>query len=123
MNSAKYVWATFDCAPQFCRSGQTAPGTSAVAERTNTPAEREAVNYTLTVNVTGSRWGYVSGYGIRCPGDCSQSHAAGTTVWIAQVETMGDFAGWRGCDSIDGTFCLVKMNRSRSVHATFQRAS
>ncbi|HEU4384317.1 MAG TPA: hypothetical protein VFR85_12570 [Anaeromyxobacteraceae bacterium] len=80
------------------------------------------VQYTLTVQKSGTGTGTVSGGGISCGATCSASLASGTAVTLTAVADAGStFASWSGCDSINGTTCNVTMNASRSVTATFNR--
>jgi hypothetical protein len=76
--------------------------------------------HSLTVRVTGSGTGRVTGPGISCPGKCSASYAASTTVALtAAAQTGSVFTGWSGGCSGTGT-CTVKMTQDRAVTATFK---
>lgn len=74
-------------------------------------------NYGLTVDVVGL--GTVTGTGIDCPGDCSESYVDGTSVTLTATSDAGNsFSGWSGACSGTGS-CSVSMTAARSVTATF----
>jgi hypothetical protein len=74
-------------------------------------------SYLLTASVSGS--GAVSGAGIACPGDCSQSYTSGTVVALVATPVSGStFTGWGGACSGTGG-CSVTMSAARSVTASF----
>jgi Trypsin/Divergent InlB B-repeat domain/RTX calcium-binding nonapeptide repeat (4 copies) len=74
---------------------------------------------TLTVTLGGSGTGIVTGPGISCPGDCTQSYANGTSVTLNAVPTGGStFAGWGGACA--GTAaCVLTMDADKGATATF----
>jgi len=74
---------------------------------------------TLTVQVVGEGTVTSDPAGISCPGDCFQKYAYGTNVTLTASPTPGwQFDGWS--DACTGTgSCVVAINRSRSVTATF----
>jgi hypothetical protein len=81
---------------------------------------------TLTVSANGGDGtGNVSGPGINCPGDCSETYAPGTDVTLtAMPHLLMAFSGWTGCDSstsdpLTGGTCDVDMSTARSVTASF----
>ena len=75
----------------------------------------------LTVNVVGKGRVASSPAGISCPRRCAAPFAAGTTVRLGAVPSVGyRFAAWSGACRGSGR-CMVTVNRSRSVHATFRR--
>jgi len=77
----------------------------------------------LTVSLAGSGAGTVSGSGISCPGNCSDSYGASTTVTLTATPAAGStFAGWSGACSGTGT-CTVAMSADRSVTAIFPAKS
>lgn len=73
--------------------------------------------YTLSVSVSGS--GSVTGSGINCPGTCSATYNAGTSVGLsANPGSSYSFGGWGGaCGGTGG--CTVTMNGNESVSAGF----
>lgn len=83
---------------------------------TGAPGQRR-----LTVATTGS--GTVTGPGISCPGDCSESYADGTNVTLDATAGSGaTFSGWSGaCTGADP--CTTQMNADRSVAAVFTQAT
>lgn len=77
-----------------------------------------AANYTLTVTPVGT--GTITGTGIACPGDCTETLAAGTQVTLTAAAGMNaTFGSWMGCDTSAGTTCTVTLNGNRAVTATF----
>ena len=80
------------------------------------PAQR-----TLTVSTSGP--GTVSGPGINCPGDCSQTYSDGASVTLSASVTDGSsFRGWTGACSGSGT-CQLTMGFDQSVGAAFDSGS
>jgi hypothetical protein len=80
-----------------------------------------AATKTLSVNVVGN--GTVTGIGVNCPGDCSESYAHNTVVALTTTPGMGQsFTGWSGACSGTGA-CNVTMNLLKSVTATFAISS
>jgi hypothetical protein len=71
----------------------------------------------LTVSVTGS--GTVTGTGINCPGDCTQTFFNGETVALTPTPTNGaSFTGWSGACAGMGA-CGPQLDISRAVTANF----
>jgi uncharacterized protein YkwD len=79
------------------------------------PAQR-----TLTVSKAGTGSGTVTGTGITCGADCTETYNDGTGVTLTATASAGStFAGWSGaCTNATGT-CSVTMNAAKSVTATF----
>jgi hypothetical protein len=80
--------------------------------------------YDLTVATAGDGAGTVTSNppGITCGTDCAESYASGTMITLTAAPASNSvFAGWSGCDSVDGTSCTVAMNGSASVTARFDR--
>ena len=79
----------------------------------------EAAQTVLTVTVDGSGSGTVTGNGIDCGSDCSESYQENTVVTLtAAAEAGSTFVGWSGACS--GTSdCMVTMSASQNVTATF----
>jgi Polysaccharide lyase/Divergent InlB B-repeat domain len=75
---------------------------------------------TLTVTPpTGSGAGTITGTGISCPGDCSQTYADGTAVNLSANSASGStFAGWSGACSGTGS-CALTMNADKTVSGSF----
>ncbi len=67
------------------------------------------VNVTLSVQVSGGV--QVSGSGIACPGDCSESFFAGTSVTLTANQPDAVFSG--GCSGTGS--CTVLMNANKTV--------
>ena len=75
----------------------------------------------LTVSVTGTGMGAVTGAGLTCAGgSCGGTYATGTEVLLtASPEADGTFGGWTGCDGVNGNQCTVAMNADRNVSVVF----
>jgi hypothetical protein len=75
--------------------------------------------HTLVVSLTGSGTGTVTGAGVSCPGNCSTSYGAATTVHLTAAPAPGSaFSGWSGeCSGSGG--CAVTMGADQAVVATF----
>jgi hypothetical protein len=83
----------------------------------NPPSQR-----TLTVSTSGTGTGTLTGPGISCPGDCSESYVDGTAVTLQATPTNGStLAGWSGGCSGTGS-CPLTMNADKSATATFDPA-
>jgi len=82
----------------------------------------EVVRYDLTVVRSGTGLGTVTSNpgGISCPGSCSASFAATTTVQlIAAPAANSTFSGWSGGGCTGTGACTVSMNAATMVTATF----
>jgi hypothetical protein len=82
---------------------------------------KASVNYTLTVNKSGS--GTITSYpsGINCGTDCSNTYTSGTSVTlVAAPEAGSTFTRWSGgtCSGSSPT-CSFNMNSNISVTANF----
>jgi hypothetical protein len=74
---------------------------------------------TLRVSKAGNGGGTVSGTGILCGSDCSETLAPGTSVTLtATPDGSSAFAGWSGACSGTGS-CVVSMASDQNVTATF----
>jgi thermitase len=79
--------------------------------------------YTLTVQKAGAGSGTVSGPGINCGSDCTETYNAGTQVTLTATPASGStFVGWSGACSGTGS-CTLTMNSNKSVTATFNRTA
>ena len=77
--------------------------------------------YALTVTKAGTGSGTVSGPGISCGSDCSQSYAGSTAVTLTAVPAAGStFGGWSGSCTGTGA-CTLSMTSAKAVTATFTR--
>lgn len=73
----------------------------------------------LVVSKLGNGTGTVTGTGISCGSDCSETYSPGTTVTLtASAGTGSTFTGWGGACSGTGT-CTVTMDAAKMVTATF----
>jgi hypothetical protein len=74
---------------------------------------------TLRVSTSGSGSGTVSGPGISCPGDCSQTYKAGTSITLGASAASGStFTGWGGACTGTGS-CALTMSADKSASAVF----
>jgi F5/8 type C domain-containing protein/List-Bact-rpt repeat protein len=90
------------------------PTTTTPPPTTTTPPP---TTYQLSATVSGS--GTITGTGISCPGDCSESYTSGTQVTLTAAPNSGNsFSGWGGACSGTGG-CTVAMSAAKSVSATF----
>ena len=83
------------------------------------------LQYSLDVSKEGTGTGTVTSSlaGIECGADCSEGYDAGTLVTLSRSAGNGSvFTGWSGACTGTGS-CLVTMNESKSVTATFDIGS
>lgn len=84
---------------------------------TATFAPAPPATYGLTVQVVGN--GSVTGNGIACGADCTESYAAGTGVTLTATPAQGFvFSGWNGACTGTGA-CTLTMDGDKLVTATF----
>jgi PKD repeat protein len=78
------------------------------------------VSSDLDVRVVGA--GAVSGPGIACPGDCSETYPSNTVVTLTATPSGAGsfFSEWSGDCAGETPTCQVTMDRARSVTARFQ---
>jgi hypothetical protein len=83
-------------------------------------AQFELLPVTLTVARTGTGTGGVTGTGINCGPDCTESYAPGTMVTLTATPTGGStFGGWSGGGCTGTGTCVVTMDVSKTVTAQF----
>ena len=64
--------------------------------------------------------GTVTGIGINCGADCTETYDSGTPVTLtATPDPDSTFTSWTNCDSVSGNICTITMNANKSVTATF----
>jgi hypothetical protein len=69
--------------------------------------------------VAGSGTGSVTGPGISCPGDCTETYTDGTQVTLQAAPSGSSiFGGWSGACSGSGS-CQLTMDADKSAGATF----
>ena len=74
----------------------------------------------LTVTRSGAGSGVVTGTGINCGADCTETYANGQSVTLTPTPAAGSyFAGWSGACTGTGA-CSVNMTDNRSVNARFE---
>ena len=75
---------------------------------------------TLTVALAGSGGGLVTGTGINCPGDCTETMAHNSVIVLtAAAAVASTFTGWSGGGCTGTGTCSVTMNALKTVTATF----
>jgi uncharacterized repeat protein (TIGR02543 family) len=73
----------------------------------------------LTVTKSPAAGGTITGSGINCGSDCTQSYTHGTVVTLTATPASGyTFGGWTGACTGSGS-CTVTMNADQVVNATF----
>ena len=79
-------------------------------------------NQTLTVILSGTGQGTVTGTGINCPGDCSEAVTQNAMLTLtAAANTGSTFTGWSGGSCTGSGLCTVTMSAAQSVTAQFTR--
>ena len=81
-----------------------------------------APDYLLTASVAGTGHGSIasSPLGIDCNGDCTENYPVGTAVTLTATPDIDSvFSGWSG-DCSGAGLCIVTLDRTRSVTATFE---
>ncbi len=75
-------------------------------------------NRTLNVTKLGAGSGSITGPGINCPGDCTETYPNNTAVSLSATALAGSsFAGFAG--ACTGNTCNLTMNADRAVSGTF----
>ncbi len=78
------------------------------------------VNVLLTVTKSGTGSGTVTGIGITCGADCSESLAQNSVVVLTAAATVGSsFIGWSGGGCSGTSTCSVTMTAAQTVNAQF----
>ena len=87
----------------------------------NTVTVTAPSTYTLTVNVNPVNGGRITGPGINCGADCSESVSAGSNITLTAVPSSSywKFTGWSGACSGTSTTCNITVNADTSVTANF----
>lgn len=84
------------------------------------PLTGSAGNVLLSVSKTGTGAGAVTGTGINCGADCSESVPLSTVVALTATPTAGStFAGWSGGGCSGTSSCNVTVNAATAVNAQF----
>jgi uncharacterized repeat protein (TIGR02543 family) len=79
--------------------------------------------YTLSVNLSGTGSGTVSGGSINCGTICSATVNSGTSITLTETPASGStFSSWSGACSGTGS-CIVTMNSNQAVTANFTTSS
>ena len=111
-------------------SGWSGGGCSGTGSCTVTMSADQAVSatfaaippptHTLTVTLGGGGSGTVTATGISCPGTCSHSYTAGSSVVLTALAAAGSsFSGWSGGGCSGTGSCTVTMSADQAVSATF----
>ena len=80
----------------------------------------------LSVVLAGSGGGTVTSTpsGIACGATCTAPFDVGTSVTLTAVpDAISGFGGWSGCDSTNGTTCVVNVTSIQTVVVTFVDAA
>ena len=81
---------------------------------------KDVPTYTLSVLKGGTGNGTITGTGISCGTDCSQTFTDGTAVTLTAAASSGaTFSSWLGCDTVSGPACTIAMTRDKTVTASF----
>ena len=84
----------------------------------------EPASATLTVQRAGSGTGSVSGPGITCGSDCTETYPAGTSVTLtATPGSPSTFTGWSGGGCGAANPCTTSITSSVAITATFTAAA
>jgi photosystem II stability/assembly factor-like uncharacterized protein len=95
-----------------------------VAKTVTATFNAAVVNYTLTVSKAGTGFGTVTGTGINCGSDCSESYTSGTAVTLTATTATGStFTGWSGGGCSGTGTCTVTMDAAKTVTATFDAST
>jgi len=86
-----------------------------------------ATNFTVRVPLTVTKTSLLIGgtvtsspTGINCGSTCSADFNSGSVVKLtATPGFLSTFTGWNGCDTANGTTCIVTMNAAKTVTANF----
>jgi len=82
------------------------------------------VSPSLSVTLTGTGSGQVTGSGMSCAGSCSEFYQQGTVVTLTASPAPGSvFAGWSGGGCAGTAPCQVTMSADQDVSARFDTAS
>jgi hypothetical protein len=74
----------------------------------------------LNVSINPQNSGTVTGTGINCPGDCSETYTSAATVDLFAYENTGyTFSTWTGCNITSGNQCTVIMDTNKNPTAQF----
>jgi Ca2+-binding RTX toxin-like protein len=77
------------------------------------------IRWTLDVTAAGNGTGSITGSGIDCPGDCTQTYVTGTSVTLTGTATGGSsFSGWSQ-DCSGTSTCEVMMSADHLATGTF----
>lgn len=97
------------------------PGPSPSPSASPSPSP-SPTTFTLNVSLTGSGTGVVTGPGINCPGDCTETYASGAPVTLTATPSSPPptaFKQWLG-DCTGSGACNLVMNSDKSVTAQFE---
>jgi len=112
--SSQYWWWVEACDANICTSSPV---------WTFYTASAPAIMYDLTVSVNPADGGSITGQGLSCPGDCSESYEEGTDITITANPAEGYvFLNWSGDCSACGnnTTCTINMDVDKNCAANFE---
>lgn len=85
---------------------------------------QERSTFTLTVTLSSTGGGSVTGTGVDCGADCTQTYPQGTPVTLtATPDSNSVFTGWSGACSGSDPTCELTMDEDVSVTVTFEPSS
>lgn len=118
-NVASYTDSNLSEGQTFCYrvNAFNAAGESAFTPEACATVPVTVQTFTLTVAKSGTGSGTVTGLGINCGSDCSETYTSDTIVALSAMPASGSvFAGWSGTGCSTGT---VTMSADRTCTATF----
>jgi hypothetical protein len=85
------------------------------------PPPPQAQTFTLTVSVQPSGGGHLTGTGIDCPSDCTESYTAGTSVTLSANPASGyELDDWDGACTGSSETCTFTMDSDKFATANFE---
>jgi hypothetical protein len=106
---------TADEISQLYALGGGSPSSTEVVNET-----QQTTTATLTVSKSGTGSGNVTGIGISCGSDCTETVNKGTSITLSATFATGStFQGWSGGSCTGTGTCAVTLNANTSVTATF----
>ena len=104
-----------------CSGTGTCSVTMSAAQTVNAQFDVIVVpTFLLTVTKSGAGTGTVTGTGITCGADCTETLAKNTVVVLTAGPTAGStFAGWTGAGCSGTGICSVTMSAAQTVNAQF----
>lgn len=86
-------------------------------------ASPSPITFTLVTDVTGTGTGTITGPGINCPGDCTETYPSGTVVSLTATPASPPpsvFKQWTGDCTGTTNPCVLTMSANKNVVAQFE---